>query len=86
MDISALVDWVVDQSLPMAILAGIGWFAYFRLWPWLTEVYIPSRQAADEKMSAALELMARHMENAAIALNHFAELCLDDPEAADTRT
>jgi hypothetical protein len=60
MDITTLTDWLLNQSIPLVILAGLGWFLLAKLWPWLTEVYIPAQQQLDEKMAESFVQVALH--------------------------
>jgi hypothetical protein len=73
MDTISLTDWLLNQSIPLVILCGLGWFMLAKLWPWLTEVYIPAQQQIDEKMAESFVQVALHLENSAAALDRFAE-------------
>jgi len=91
MDLSTLVDWLLNQSVPLVILVGIGWFFGFRFWPWLTKEYFPARNDIERARDQALVLVGRHLENAAIAFSHFAvtmsefaELCGRDLVSAQS--
>jgi hypothetical protein len=81
-DITPIADWLLNQSIPIIILVGIGWFLVRKFWPWLTEVYLPAQQELDKETINALLQVAAYQESAAVALEHFAANCLNLPSSS----
>lgn len=51
MDSFDIAQWVAQNGLAVALVMWGMWFVTFKLWPWLTETYIPSRQQIEHEQS-----------------------------------